>query len=861
MRWISSDSRYSRSGFAASVAILFWVASASAHSPHDIITDLAVDAGGHAYIVITDQVFRLEGDNSSWKNLDTGLDIQHQFTSLALSPDYSSDGTVYVATSGDGIYRSTDAGSSWSRFNTGLPNTHVIKLFVRDADDASHELFAILEGGALWWRAEGAVRWTPALGNTAKLNVIASERTANSPSSMYAGDAAGGIWRSEDQGRLWEISARVEGSGGITSIDASGDVVFVGTVKAGLHVSYDRGETFSPIRALTPRRTHDCRGVELEHPILDSHVTSVTLSDAFDRDRTVYVTTWFNAVYVSKDGGESWSKWEGGLGCDRQADTEGLPYFTKLVVASVADGEPAFWLGSFNGLYRSSGYEAPWRQTETLPLGLIKGFALFDSENADPVIALATYGGGFYITEDLGASWTIGNRGLVTTRLSGVAFSKEFPKDRTLLAGADQRLLVSNDGGHSWQRIPLLDFSIADRIGLKLREWSAPAGVTRVFYRPGAKPRIYPTQIVTQHEPKQDQVLFATRFHGLMEYRRSSGEFESVWDGTDRIMNFLARSPALESDGILFASIRGEGLVKSSDAGATWKPVNSGLEFVDRWRMEPEGSDFRRDVQVEFSPDFGSDGTVFAGSAASSGLYVSKDRGESWLRTSLLTDEVSAPVLAISVSPDFRSDRTLLVSVRGHGLLRSTDGGETFERVADSLRRKNASIEYLAYARDGQDALLIAASDEELFVSRDNGGFWRIIDRPIRYEDMRDVVVFDADWARRSAEDVSAMTETVSDTVGASVSLDFIGTGVRWIGSSGPHGGAAELWIDGRLVQRVATRTDESMSERELAAVTDLQYGWHTLTLTVVPLSSEGNTGLVSVDAFDVLSNSHAADR
>ena len=51
------------------------------------------------------------------------------------------------------------------------------------------------------------------------------------------------------------------------------------------------------------------------------------------------------------------------------------------------------------------------------------------------------------------------------------------------------------------------------------------------------------------------------------------------------------------------------------------------------------------------------------------------------------------------------------------------------------------------------------------------------------------------------------------------------------------------------------------MMQRELAEVTGLQYGPHTVTVTVVPRSNEMSSGLVSVDAFDVLHSSRAVDR
>ena len=42
--------------------------------------------------------------------------------SIAVSPAFLSDGTVYVGTKNDGIRRSTDSGTTWSQVDEGLPS-------------------------------------------------------------------------------------------------------------------------------------------------------------------------------------------------------------------------------------------------------------------------------------------------------------------------------------------------------------------------------------------------------------------------------------------------------------------------------------------------------------------------------------------------------------------------------------------------------------------------------------------------------------------------------------------------------------------------------------------------------------------
>lgn len=79
-------------------------------------------------------------------------------------------------------------------------------------------------------------------------------------------------------------------------------------------------------------------------------------------------------------------------------------------------------------------------------------------------------------------------------------------------------------------------------------------------------------------------------------------------------------------------------------------------------------------VHLYPSPEVAQDGVVFAqllpaGSPSLAEIYRSDDGGNSWLALPLLTRDVTA----LSLSPDFASDHTLV-----NGSLRSTDGGETW---------------------------------------------------------------------------------------------------------------------------------------------------------------------------------------
>jgi len=843
-----------------SCTALLLPAIAAGHSPHDVITDIAGapatgPSRGHLFIVVTDQVFRSEDSGARWKNLVKGLDNRFSFTSIAVSPDYASDDTVFAATAGDGVYRSRDGGNSWAGINSGLDRLDISGLSVSPRYREDGRILAASHSGGVWRRVAGAADWQMVLTETVIAVAFAERDRPGGQPWIYAGDGDGNVWRSVDNGRLWEITHTLLDGVSITSMHFSGGTLFLGTSGHGLFRSDDDAVSFQRVDGLRPERTRDCPDEELPEPVVDHHVTAITSSADDDE---LFVTSWYSGVFRSADGGKSWSSWNEGASCDPQADHMSVAHFTKVIESGGTAGQPVFWLAAFDGLFRRDGDGSDWEQAETLPVGLIKGMAVSDRRAAPVSIALATYGGGFYITDDAGSTWTIGNKGLITTRLTALSFSPDYPDDGVIYAGAIRRLLRSDDSGRSWQPIDLRFRSFGHRVVNKLERMGLPVDWLRSDT--GVTLPVYPT-VTAQPRGNGERVLFASRFHGVLQYRNDTTELSRLWSGTDEIINSFELSPDFPSDQTAFASVRGSGLIRSTDAGASWAPVNDGLDIVDLWNATPARGDFRRDMLIALSPAFDSDATVFSGSPAGTGLYQSSDAGDSWTRVAALDELVRAPVLAIALSPEFASDQRMIVSMQGHGLFMSQDAGRSFVPIARRLYDSNASVEWLEFSPDfARDRTVIAASDEQLFLSGDGGASWRRIARPVRYEDMREVVRYRGSRERLRGDDYSASTETRLSGTGSRARLDFVGTGVAWMGSKAPSFGRAEVFIDGETAGVVDCRSPTAMPLQELFVADGLEFGKHRIEVRPVD-DGTGSTDPVAIDAFDVLPDTGQTDR
>ena len=121
----------------------------------------------------------------------------------------------------------------------------------------------------------------------------------------------------------------------------------------------------------------------------------------------------------------------------------------------------------------------------------------------------------------------------------------------------------------------------------------------------------------------------------------------------------------------VYAGTSDEGLFKSSDAGRSWDRLS--------------GIAHSRITAVAVSPV---DGAVYAGTEPSS-LFVSRDGGESWLELEAMKNLPSAPTWSFpprpwtshvrAIAPSHSDANLVVAGIELGGVLRSTDGGETWQ--------------------------------------------------------------------------------------------------------------------------------------------------------------------------------------
>lgn len=236
----------------------------------------------------------------------------------------------------------------------------------------------------------------------------------------------------------------------------------------------------------------------------------------------------------------------------------------------------------------------------------------------------------------------------------------------------------------------------------------------------------------------------------------------------------------------------GDGVYKSFDGGKTW--IKLGLENtrqISRIVIHPKNPDI---VYVA------AQGAI-NGPTTDRGVYKSTDGGQTWKKVLYVNDLTGCSELSM----DYNNPRVLYAAMWHHqrlpwkvisggpgsGLYKSTDGGETWEKIHNGLPRELGKMA-VAVCRSNSDkvyALIESDSDKEqggLFVSNNGGKNWSKVSSDHRL-------------VQRAWYYIEVYADPQNDNVVYVLSAPFLKSidgGKTWESISGPHGDYHDMWIN-----------------------------------------------------------------
>ena len=428
--------------------------------------------------------------------------------------------------------------------------------------------------------------------------------------------------------------------------------------------------------------------------LVDSPNFSSATSIAINPQGYVFVGTFAGQILLSKDDGNTWSL----VGDSGFANTG--------VQSLIVDQKGNLVVGTGAGIFVSMDDGYHWVQANS---GLNSSYEVVYALAVDSSYILASTGGGLFRSSNEGESWSEVYGG----------FSYGFPGHIVncvtaspvgyLYAGTTDGVYRSSDHGNSWSQTdagfsptnPLIYSLAVDSSG------NVFAGINGAVYESTNNGSNW-TQVFTTAGSYVEQLAVAPDgevFAGTSKTIYKSTDKGASWVNTPVPIDtsILVYSLAFSANGDVFAGTRFNGVFVSTDSGATWTQVNTGMQ---------DGIS-----AIAGGPN----GYIFAGCPEghyANPIFRSTDFGASWTETAVNISGLygSYNTHVSSLVADQRGD--VFAATWANGLLRSTDNGKTWNRSAGL---KVNGVISLAIDSTG---VVYAGTDSGVFESTDAGSTW-----------------------------------------------------------------------------------------------------------------------------------------
>lgn len=646
----------------------------------------------------------------------------------------------------------------------------------RIADIAVHPTrpgtwYVAVASGGVWKTVNAGTTWTPIFDGEGSYSIGCVTLDPNDPLVVWVGTGENksqrsvsygdGVYKSVDGGQSWE-NVGLETSEHISRIvvdPRDSDVVYVASQgplwnpggERGLFKTTDGGKTWSPSLEIS-------ENTGVTDVWMDPRNPDVLYASAYQRRRHVW--TLINGgpesgIYKSTDAGETWTEMTNGLpkgdmGRIGLAVSPVDPDVVYAIVEAAFEEEEGFYRSTDAGRNwtRMSGYMSgsPQYYNEIVP----------DPVKVDRVYSMDTY---MHVTEDGGATFNqVGER---YKHVDNHALWIDPSNTDYLLAGCDGGVYESWDRGATWNYKSNLPVTQFYRVAVdNARPFYNVYGGTQDNFTMGGPSRTttangivnsdwYVTQSGDGYEtvvdPEDPNILYSQAQYGiLIRYDRLSGEMIDIQPkhepGEDPL-RFNWDSPVILSPHsrtrLYFAAQR---LFRSDDRGDSWTAISPDLTAqIDRntlpvmgrvWSVDAVAKNkstsfYGNIVSLVESPLV--EGLLYVGT--DDGLVqVTEDGGGTWRRVETFPG-IPARTYVSDLEASLHDADVVYASFANYKMgdfkpyvLRSADRGRTWSPITGDLPERG-SVHTLAEDHEKPD-LLFAGTEFGAFFTVDGGSRW-----------------------------------------------------------------------------------------------------------------------------------------
>ncbi|HEY6928928.1 MAG TPA: YCF48-related protein [Thermoanaerobaculia bacterium] len=520
-----------------------------------------------AYALVDGQIYRTGDGGGSWSAKRIPIDSTSVASVDSLSIDPSAP-SILFAGAGDGVYKSTDEGLTWTR-GSGI-NGDVEVILSHPARPST--LFAVLRSTVLSKSEDGGVTWklTPGIVAAGHFGPIISSIIGdpNDADIVYV-TTDQGLFRTLDGGATWTLLSQnldVSGSS-VLAIDPSRSAsLYFSRSGSGLYRSTDAGASWTLSRSGLPQSSISSLAVDPQHPA------------------TVFAST-PDGVFASADSALTWTRSSAGI---RGA-------LIQTVAIDPTQSSVAF-AGTDHGLFRTRNGGRSW-DVSGLTGHSVYGIAMSASE---PSTLFASTDSFVFKSVDAGETWLAANAGFASSLFFGgdsvVSLAMDPNTPTTLYASTPDGLYKSTDNGGSWLKTKLrdeifaltidpsspsviyagteADYSYGGIFGtFDLLMKSTDGGVSWNKSQKGL-PEGSATITAIAIDPSNASVLYAGTDAGLYKSLDAGTNWVLIAPELAQPVSSLVIDPVKTST--LYAGTS-QGVFRSKDGGATWQPFSQGL--------------------------------------------------------------------------------------------------------------------------------------------------------------------------------------------------------------------------------------------------------------------------------------------
>lgn len=603
------------------------------------------------------------------------------------------------------------------------------------------------------------------------------------PAIYYMGTPGGGVWKTEDAGRVWKPifdQEHVASIGAVAVSPSNPRVVYVGTGEQtqgnGVYKSTDAGATWVNIGLngthiitgilVDPRdpsvvlvaaagdyASGDQRGVfkttdggkQWERVLFKNNQSGIAdLESAPDNARIIYATLWtrpadpFNppeertkeqdaAIYKSTDEGSTWSPVEG----------KGLPNEplgrVGVAVAPATNGMRVFAI-SRQGLFLSNDGGATWQRSTTDPRILGNGYfsrVFVDPGNPDILYVAQT---SLYRSTDGGRTFDA---------FVGAPSGDDFhvlwinPVDtRNMILGVDQGAIVSLDGGQTWsswynqptgqfyhvstdEQYPYHVYAAQQDSGTAALPSRSDYG--EITYRDWAPIGGFEASYIVQ-DPVNLNYVYANGWYGsVLRYDRGTGQITHLLVRNARYRTSVMPPIAFSPHDPYTLYAAAQYVLKTSDGGHSWQEVSPDLT---RKRGTSEEKPDRRAVITTMSLSRVKAGEIWVGTG--NGVIQVTTGGNSWQNVTIANLPPRSTVAVIEASRHNAATAYAVINAFRDLrplIYRTYDYGRSWQLITAGLPTSgSARVVREDPVRRG---LLYAGTTNGVYVSLDDGDHWQ----------------------------------------------------------------------------------------------------------------------------------------